>query len=96
MDLGRAEALGVAHCRPHVRLDVGERLANVVAIMMDPFLEQVPDAEGANPIMGAAARQLTRLQVADQRDRSLPQLDELAQDIGAWPLAVLAIARHAT
>src|SRR5436853_167424 len=44
-DSGARELLAVAHGRPHVGLHVGEGLAEVIAVVVHPLLEQVADAQ---------------------------------------------------
>ena len=39
------EPLGVAHVRPHTRLHLGEDMAHVVAVVVDPLVEEVADPE---------------------------------------------------
>ncbi len=52
--LGAGEAPGVAHVRPHVALYIRERLAQMVAVVVDPFVKQVLDREPADVWVQAA------------------------------------------
>src|SRR5215469_14009608 len=45
---GEGEALRVAHLRPHVRLHVGEDLADVVPIVVHPLVQHIAHAEIAD------------------------------------------------
>ena len=41
----RAEALGVAHRRPGVGLNVGQHLAQMVGVVVDPLVQEVIDGQ---------------------------------------------------
>src|SRR5207248_1806767 len=60
------EALGVAHVGPDVRLDVGPDLLDVVAVVVDPLVEQVVYPQRAHLGMRASLRQVCRAERGHQ------------------------------
>ena len=58
--LGPGEALGVPHVRPDVRLDVRQDLPLVVAIVVDPFGQEVRDGQPPHLGMAAGSREIRR------------------------------------
>src|SRR4029077_17489217 len=56
--LGRRETASVAHMRPGGRLSVGEHLAQVVPIMVNPLVEQLVHPKPADLWMPAPALQI--------------------------------------
>src|SRR5262249_34621650 len=65
-DLLAGELLRVPHVRPRPRLDVAEDLADVIPVVVDPFLEEVLDAEPAYLGVLAAPRQVAGLEPPDE------------------------------
>lgn len=63
--LGAGEAPGVAHVRPHVGLYIRERLAEMVAVVVHPLVQQVVDREAADVGVHAGTLQLLRTQRPD-------------------------------
>src|SRR5207237_4311723 len=82
------ELLAVAHGRPHVRLHVGQGLADVVAVVVDPLLEQIPDPQEADLGVLAAAIEIGLAQAAHERRALPPQPRQLVEERRDRPLAV--------
>src|SRR5437763_888376 len=89
----RGEALAVAHVRPDVGLDVGQDLAEVVAVVMDPFVEEIADRQIADLRMVAAARQIRLAQALDETDAVVAKRGQLGEERAAVRVTVSAGAR---
>src|SRR5213592_3598681 len=82
------ELLTVPHGRPHVRLHVGQRLADVVPVVVDPFLEQVADPQEADLGVLAPTVEIGLAQTTHERDAVVPQPGEFIEQRGHRPRAV--------
>src|SRR6266568_27019 len=75
--LRAGEAPGVPHVRPHIGLHVAKRLAQMVAIVVDPLVHQVLDRKPSHLRMGAATLELLGPERPDELNAVAPELDQL-------------------
>src|SRR5712691_4532979 len=88
--LGAGEAPGVAHVRPHVGLYIRERLAQMVAVVVHPFVKQVFDREAADVGMHAATLLLFGAQGPNQLETLPPYIEQLLGQIFGIARGVVA------
>src|SRR5438132_13008151 len=82
---GAGEALGVAHVRPHVGLDVRVGLTQVVAVVVHPLVEKVFDRQAGDLGMHASSIELPGLQRTDQVQACAAFWLELRQQLARSP-----------
>src|SRR5262245_20751671 len=87
------EALRVAQVPRHEGLGVGQHLADVVAVVVHPFVEQIGDGEEADGGVVPAARQVGRGEAGDERTALCAQRRELVAERRAVARAVVSLAR---
>src|SRR6266540_813817 len=90
-----AEAARIPHPRPDVGLHVAQDLFDVVAVVMEPLVQQVANRQLADVRMLARALKLGRRQACDEPNAVLAHGFELAQDVEAGSLVVVTLPSHA-
>src|SRR4030095_516715 len=78
-----AELLRVAHVRPRPRLGIPEDLLDVVAVVVDPFLEEIFHAQPADLGMLAAPGEIAGLEPAHEGHALRAHALELRHELGS-------------
>src|SRR5688572_10001373 len=73
MGSGLREALGVPHVGPRVGFDVRLQLAEVVAVVVDPLLEQLPDGQPPDLGVNSAPGQILGPEGSHQGHAGFPE-----------------------
>ena len=88
------EALSVAHVGPDERLDVGHHLLEVIAVVVDPLVQKIADAEVTDNRMLTAPREIGLPQALHEGDALVAEPRELVQQRRGVAVAVASGPRH--
>src|SRR5215204_4229150 len=86
------EALRVAHRGPGVRLNVGQHLAQMVGVVVNPLVQEVVDGQKSDFGVVSSAVEIIGCQRLHECDAGGAPPDELYQEFGRVALLVLALA----
>lgn len=91
-ELVSGESLGVPHVGPGVRLDVGQDLAQVIPVVMDPLVQQIAHSEATHLGMFTSSSEVSVAEVPDQLDARAAERAKLPEEVAGALLAVTALA----